>query len=130
MLSDFLVDCGYSLFATGWIQFAAAFGLAFVIMIVYGRSFVRLMHKWQINGQPISENVPAEHRKKAGTPTMGCILVIISIIVSSLLFMPMNNGSYVGWVALASLLMFGTIGFVDDYKKITSQSTKKSNGNI
>ncbi|MBR0212328.1 MAG: phospho-N-acetylmuramoyl-pentapeptide-transferase [Alphaproteobacteria bacterium] len=126
MLTDFLIGRGFNFFASGWTQFAAAFGVAFIIMIVFGRSFIRFMHKIQGKGQPISENVPLQHRKKVGTPSMGGILVLIAIFVAALLFMPMHNAT--GWIALASLLMFGAIGFADDYKKISSQSKKASNG--
>ena len=126
MLTDFLLFRGFHFFASGWTQFAAAFGMAFLIMIVFGRSFIRWMHKIQGKGQPISENVPLEHRKKAGTPSMGGILILIAVFVSSLLFMPMHNAT--GWIALMSLLMFALIGFADDYKKISSQSKKASNG--
>ena len=126
MLTDFLIGHGFNFFASGWTQFAAAFGTAFTIMIVFGRSFIKFMHKIQGKGQPISENVPLQHRKKVGTPSMGGILVLIAIFVAALLFMPMHNAT--GWIALASLLMFGAIGFADDYKKISSQSKKASNG--
>ena len=126
MLTDFLIGRGFNFFASGWTQFAAAFGVAFILMIVFGRSFIRFMHKIQGKGQPISENVPLQHRKKVGTPSMGGILVLIAIFVAALLFMPMHNAT--GWIALASLLMFGAIGFADDYKKISSQSKKASNG--
>ena len=126
MLTDFLLDRGFYFFASGWTQFASAFAMAFIIMIVFGRTFIRFMHKIQGNGQPISENVPMEHRKKAGTPSMGGILILIAIFTASLLFMPMHNAT--GWIALMSLLMFGLIGFADDYKKISSQSKKASNG--
>ena len=126
MLTDFLIGHGFNFFASGWTQFAVAFGMAFMIMIVFGRSFIRFMHKIQGKGQPISENVPLQHRKKAGTPSMGGILILIAIFVASLLFMPMHNAT--GWIALTSLLMFGAIGFADDYKKISSQSKKASNG--
>ena len=81
MLTDFLVSKGIQFFASGWTQFAAAFGMAFIIMIVFGRTFVRFMHKIQGKGQPISENVPLEHQKKAGTPSMGGILILIATIV-------------------------------------------------
>lgn len=126
MLTDYLLSRGFHFFASGWTQFATAFGMAFMIMIVFGRTFIRFMHKIQGHGQPISENVPLEHRKKAGTPSMGGILILIAIFVSSMLFMPMHNAT--GWIALSSLLMFGAIGFADDYKKIASQSKKASNG--
>lgn len=126
MLTDFLIERGFQFFAGGWTQFAAAFAVSFTIMIVFGRGFIRLMRKIQGKGQPISENVPIEHQKKAGTPSMGGVLMLIAIFVASLLFMPIN--SMVAWIALMSLFMFGVIGFVDDYKKISSQSKKASNG--
>lgn len=126
MLTDFFISHGISFFASGWTQFAAAFGLAFVIMFLFGRPFIAAMRRMQKKGQPISENVPESHRKKAGTPTMGGILVLAAILVSSVLFMPLH--STVAWIALASLVMFGAIGFVDDYKKVVSQSKKASNG--
>ena len=126
MLADYFISHGFYAFASGWAQFAAAFGVAFLIMLVFGRGFVRWMHAWQKKGQPISENVPESHRAKAGTPTMGGILILIAVILASVLFMPLSNSA--GWIALLSLVMFGALGFVDDYKKVTSQSKKASNG--
>lgn len=126
MLTDYLINRGYQFFLSGWVQFATAFGMSFLIMLIFGNSFIRFMHKIQGKGQPISENVPLQHIKKAGTPSMGGILIIISILISALLFMPMHNST--GWIALASLLMFALIGFMDDYKKIKSQSKKAANG--
>ncbi len=126
MLTSLFLGHGATFFASGWAQFAAGFGLAFLIMILFGRPFIRAMHRIQKRGQPISENVPAEHRKKAGTPTMGGLLIVIAIIISSILFMPVNNPT--GWIALLSLVLFGAIGFIDDYKKVASQSKKASNG--
>ena len=126
MLTSLFFERGATFFASGWTQFAAAFGLAFLIMILFGRPFIRMMHRLQKKGQPISENVPQEHRKKAGTPTMGGLLIIAAILIPSILFMPISNPT--GWIALAALVMFGAIGFVDDYKKVVSQSKKASNG--
>ena len=126
MLTDFFLEQGIGFFASGWTQFACGFGLAFLIMLMFGKPFIRAMHAWQKKGQPISENVPETHRAKAGTPTMGGILLVLSIVVASVLFMPMDNMT--GWVALLSLVMFGALGFADDYKKVSSQSVKASNG--
>ena len=126
MLTDFFLSRGYNFFASGWTQFACGFGLAFLIMLVFGRPFIRAMHAWQKKGQPISENVPESHRAKAGTPTMGGILLVIAILLSSVLFMPMHEMT--GWIALLALVMFSVLGFADDYKKVTSQSVKASNG--
>ena len=88
MLTDFFTSHGFLFFSSGWVQFASAFAMAFVIMLVFGRTFIRFMRKIQGQGQPISENVPIEHRKKAGTPSMGGVLILIAIFVASLLFMP------------------------------------------
>ncbi len=126
MLTDYFYSHGFSFFASGWMQFAGAFGVAFLIVLLFGRPFIRAMRAWQKKGQPISENVPAEHRKKSGTPTMGGILVVLAIVLGSILFMPMSNPT--GWIALSALVMFGALGFADDYKKVTSQSKKADNG--
>lgn len=126
MLTDYFLNLGFSFFASGWTQFAGGFFVAFLVMLLFGRPFIRAMRTFQGKGQPISENVPQSHLQKAGTPTMGGILVVIAILIGATLFMPMSNPT--GWIALASLVMFGVLGFVDDYKKVTSQSKKASNG--
>ena len=126
MLTDFMANHGYPFFLSGWVQLGLSFGAAFMIMLIFGNSFIRFMRKIQGKGQPISENVPLEHRKKAGTPSMGGLLIIISVLVSVLLFMPMQNMT--GWIAIIAMLLFASIGFADDYKKISSQSKKASNG--
>lgn len=126
MLTDYFLSYGYSFFASGWTQFAGAFFVSFIIVLLFGRPFVRAMRTLQKKGQPISENVPNAHLKKAGTPTMGGILIVVAILIGALLFMPLHNPT--GWIALSALVMFGCLGFVDDYKKVTSQSNKAANG--
>ena len=126
MLTDYFFNYGLSFFASGWTQFGGAFFVAFTIMLIFGKPFINTMRNWQKKGQPISENVPESHAKKAGTPTMGGILIIIAILTGSLLFMPINNPT--AWIALIALVMFGALGFVDDYKKVSSQSVKAANG--
>ena len=122
MLTSYFLELGWSFFASGWMQFSAAFFVAFLIMMIFGKSFVNAMRLLQKKGQPISENVPLAHQEKAGTPTMGGILVVLAILVGSILFMPITNAT--GWIALAALVMFAALGFVDDYKKVSSQSKK------
>ena len=126
MLTDYFLNSGFSFFGSGWTQFGGGFFVAFAIMFLFGRPFVHLMRTMQKKGQPISENVPSAHLQKSGTPTMGGILIMVAILLGSLLFMPMSNPT--GWIALAALVMFGLLGFVDDYKKVSSQSKKASNG--
>ena len=126
MLTDYFLNHGFSFFGSGWTQFAGGFFISFMIMLLFGRAFINAMRTAQKKGQPISENVPETHRQKAGTPTMGGILIVVAILVASLMFMPLSNPT--GWIALSALVMFGALGFVDDYKKVTSQSRKASNG--
>lgn len=127
MLTEFFLAHGVWFFASGWARLACAFATSFCIILMFMPSFIRAMRAWQKKGQPISENVPESHRAKAGTPTMGGVLIVIAIMVSSLLFMPLH-GNAAGWIAIASVLMFGALGAADDYKKVTSQSKKASNG--
>jgi phospho-N-acetylmuramoyl-pentapeptide-transferase len=70
-------------------------------------------------GQHIREEGPKSHQKKAGTPTMGGLLIVISIVIPTLLWADLHN-QYI-WIALLGLVGFGAIGFMDDYAKITKQ---------
>lgn len=101
----------------GYVTFRtlAASICAFLLSILLGPWFIRKLQRLQI-GQFIREEGPQSHQKKAGTPTMGGLLMIISIVVPTLLFTNLRN-PYV-WVALFSLLGYGLIGFIDDYSKV------------
>jgi len=81
---------------------------------------------WLINklremsfGQHIREEGPQSHRKKAGTPTMGGLLIVASIVIPTLLWADLRNPFI--WLALLGLVGFGVIGFFDDYAKITKK---------
>ncbi len=88
---------------------------ALLVAILAGPWMIRRLREMQI-GQPIREDGPETHFKKAGTPTMGGLLIITAIVVPTLLFANLAN-LYV-WVAMLGLLGFGAIGFLDDYAKI------------
>ncbi len=126
MLTSLFLNHGFNAFNGGWMQFALAFATAFIIMILFGKPFINAMRKWQKKGQPISDNAPKAHQVKTGTPTMGGILILAAVFVSSLLFMDLANP--VGWIALGALAWFGMIGFADDFKKVTKQGKKADNG--
>jgi phospho-N-acetylmuramoyl-pentapeptide-transferase len=106
----------------GWksVQFACGFGASFLIVMFCGRWFINKMGDWQKKGQPIREDGPQTHLVKAGTPTMGGVLILAAVLVSSLLFMDYHNP--IGWIALASLVLFGAVGFSDDLGKVKKQS--------
>jgi phospho-N-acetylmuramoyl-pentapeptide-transferase len=83
--------------------------------LIIGPAIIRQLREFQI-GQYIREEGPAGHKKKAGTPTMGGVLITIAIIVPTLLWADLSN-PYI-WLCLFSTLAFGAIGFADDYIKV------------
>src|ERR1700733_5100165 len=85
------------------------------LCILLGPWLIGKLRQFQI-GQHIREDGPQSHQKKAGTPTMGGVLIIISVVVPTLLWADLRD-SYI-WVALLGLVGYGAIGFVDDYSKI------------
>jgi phospho-N-acetylmuramoyl-pentapeptide-transferase len=103
----------YTTFRTAFASLTALF-----LCIVLGPWLISKLRQFQI-GQYIREDGPKSHQKKAGTPTMGGILIIISIVVPTLLWADLRY-PYV-WIAMGSLVGYGWIGFLDDYAKITRQ---------
>ncbi len=101
---------GYATFRTAFASLTALF-----LCILLGPWLIAKLREFQI-GQYIREEGPKSHMSKAGTPTMGGILIIISIVVPTVLWSNLTN-PYV-WIALFGLLSFGLIGFWDDYAKI------------
>ncbi|MEQ8747773.1 phospho-N-acetylmuramoyl-pentapeptide-transferase [Pyruvatibacter sp.] len=94
---------------------------ALLVAFVLGPSFIRWLKRKQKEGQPIREDGPQSHIvAKAGTPTMGGGLILISIVVATLLWADLTNG-YV-WVVLGVTVGFGLVGFADDYRKVTRAS--------
>ena len=83
--------------------------------LIIGPLVINRLREFQI-GQYIREEGPKAHQKKAGTPTMGGVLIVISIIVPTLLWADLSN-PYV-WMAVLSTTAFGAIGFADDYTKV------------
>jgi phospho-N-acetylmuramoyl-pentapeptide-transferase len=98
---------------------AAASLSAFVIGLVCGPIMIRKLREFQI-GQVIRQEGPASHRPKAGTPTMGGLLILTAAIVPTLLWANLTN-PYI-WIAVLSTTAFGAIGFADDYLKIVRRS--------
>ena len=93
---------------------------ALLLMLVLGPGLIRWLKRFQI-GQHVRDEVPAHH-PKAGTPTMGGVLIIIAIVVPTLLWTNLTNRLF--WVALAALLLYGLIGFVDDYCKTVRRESQ------
>ena len=101
----------------------AAILTALLISFFLGPPLISWMRVKQGKGQPIREDGPQSHIvEKAGTPTMGGVLILVSLVAATLLWAPLNN-PYV-WVVMGVTLGFGLLGFVDDYLKVTKQNTK------
>jgi phospho-N-acetylmuramoyl-pentapeptide-transferase len=98
---------------------AAASLTALALSLVLGPWLIRRLREFQI-GQVIRHDGPASHQPKAGTPTMGGLLILTAAVVPTLLWADLWN-SYV-WIATGATLAFGAVGFADDYLKITRRS--------
>lgn len=101
----------YNTFRTAFASLTALF-----LCVVLGPWLIARLRQFQI-GQHIREDGPKSHQSKAGTPTMGGVLILISIIVPTVLWADPSN-PYI-WISLMALVGFGAIGFMDDHAKIT-----------
>jgi phospho-N-acetylmuramoyl-pentapeptide-transferase len=106
----------------------AAIATAMLIGLVIGPRFILMLRMRQGKGQPIREDGPQSHLAKRGTPTMGGLMILISLLISSLLWMDLTN-SFV-WACIFVTVGFGVIGFMDDYDKVTKRSHKGVPGRV
>lgn len=93
-----------------------AFVISFCIVLFAGKPFIKYL-KVKKFGEEIRDDGPSSHFSKKGTPTMGGVLIIASVLLTSLLINDLANKLIL--LVLVSMLMFATIGFIDDYRKFT-----------
>ena len=98
---------------------AAASVTALAIGLICGPWFIRRLRDFQV-GQIIRQEGPESHRAKAGTPTMGGLLILTAALVPTLLWADLTNPDI--WVAVGATALCGAVGFLDDYLKITRRS--------
>ena len=98
---------------------------ALILSFIIGPWFIEKLKSRQI-GETIREDGPATHKKKAGTPTMGGSLIVFCLAVSTLLWCDLRN-QYV-WLALTVTVLFGAIGFADDYVKLIKKDKRGVSG--
>ncbi len=99
---------------------------ALVISFVFFPRLIDWLKRKQGEGQPIRADGPETHFKKKGTPTMGGLMILIAMSISTLLWMDMGNGYT--WIVLFVTIGYGLIGFGDDYLKLTKRNTKGLSG--
>ena len=100
---------------------AGAILTALLISLLLGPALIRKLQELQI-GQSIRDDGPAGHLQKAGTPTMGGLLILASVLIATLLWANLTNRFV--WLALFCTVWMGTVGFIDDYLKVVSKNSK------
>lgn len=94
---------------------------ALIFSFVFGPILIERLYRFKF-GQPVRSDGPQSHLKKTGTPTMGGVLIIAAVTISTLLWGNLNNRFV--WFALLVMLAFGAVGFADDYIKIKNKDPK------
>lgn len=122
-LAEYLLqfESGFNVFRYLTLRTILGVLTALFISFILGPYLIRHLTHKQI-GQSVREDGPATHLDKIGTPTMGGLLILVSIGVSTLCWADLSN-RYV-WVVLLVTLLFGVIGLVDDYKKVTRKDSR------
>ncbi len=101
---------------------------ALVIGLLIGPRMIDMLRVRQGKGQPIREDGPQTHLAKRGTPTMGGLMILVSLLLSSILWMDLKNPFV--WACIAVTVGFGAIGFLDDLDKVRKASHKGVSGKV
>ncbi|MFQ3197559.1 MAG: phospho-N-acetylmuramoyl-pentapeptide-transferase [Paraglaciecola sp.] len=123
LLADWLqqFEPGFRVFSYLTLRAILSTLTALLIAVLIGPKMIRWLQRMQI-GQTVRDDGPQSHLAKSGTPTMGGLLILAAIVISVLLWADLSN-RYV-WVTLAVVVGFGTIGFIDDYRKVVRKDPK------
>ncbi|RMG40260.1 MAG: phospho-N-acetylmuramoyl-pentapeptide-transferase [Candidatus Dadabacteria bacterium] len=105
-----------------------AFLFSFIIVLVLQPVFIRKLQRKGVKGQPIRGEGPKDHLAKQGTPTMGGVVVILAVTLSTLFLADLTN-KYV-WLTLGVMLSFAALGFVDDWRKVNQQNSRGVPGKV
>ncbi len=117
----------FNLFRYITFRAGGAFFTALILSFLFGPYLIKTLKRLQKNGQPIRDDGPENHIiEKAGTPTMGGMLILGTLILSTLIWARTDNG-YV-WVVMLVTVGFSIIGFIDDYLKVTQQTVAGFSG--
>lgn len=118
----------FNLFRYITFRSGGAFFTALIFGFLFGRPLIDLLRRKQGKGQPIRTDGPESHFAKVGTPTMGGVLILGALSVSTLLWARLDTP--VVWIVLFVTIGFGLIGFADDYAKVKKHNTAGVSGKI
>ena len=118
----------FNLFRYITFRAGAAFFTALIFGFMFGRPLINYLRRTQKKGQPIRDDGPESHFVKAGTPTMGGLLILSALFTSTLLWARLDNG-YI-WMILTVTAGYAAIGFADDYAKVSKMNTKGVSGRV
>ena len=116
----------FNLFRYITFRAGGAFLTALIFGFLFGKPLINVLRRKQGKGQPIRDDGPEGHFSKAGTPTMGGLLIVGALVTSTLIWARWDN-PYV-WMVLFVTLAYAAIGFADDYAKVSKQNTKGVSG--
>ncbi|MEZ5674921.1 Phospho-N-acetylmuramoyl-pentapeptide-transferase [Thalassovita litoralis] len=118
----------FNLFRYITFRSGGAFMTALIFGFIFGQPLINVLRRKQGKGQPIRDDGPEGHFAKAGTPTMGGLLILSALVVSTLLWARLDNPFV--WLVLFVTMSFGLIGFADDYAKVSKQNTNGVPGKV
>jgi len=122
-LADYLTQYSMGFTVFQYLSLRAILGLltALIASLLIGPVMIRYLVRLQI-GQAVRTDGPKSHFSKSGTPTMGGVMILLTIVISTLLWSDLGN-RYV-WVVVFVTITFGAVGWVDDYRKVVEKNSK------
>ena len=112
----------FNLFRYITFRAGGAFFTALLFGFIFGRPLINVLRKKQGKGQPIRDDGPTSHLiKKKGTPTMGGVLIIVSVLLSIIMWARWDQP--ILYIMIFSLIWFAGLGFLDDYRKLTKRQS-------
>ena len=118
----------FNLFRYITFRAGGAFFTALVFGFFFGKPLINVLRRRQGKGQPIRDDGPEGHFTKAGTPTMGGLLILSALLTATLFWARLDNVFV--WIVLLVTFAFGMIGFADDYSKVSKQTTAGVSGRV
>jgi phospho-N-acetylmuramoyl-pentapeptide-transferase len=104
------------------VRSAIAAFISLLISIIFGKYIINILKNYQTSGQPIRDDGPETHKDKAGTPTMGGVMIILSSLISCSICCNWNSPFVL--LSLFVFVVFGLLGYIDDYLKVAKKNHK------